>query len=306
MRPPLIAVLVSACILGAISAAEPQTAIVSGTGTVEIKRPAEILRVQFDVMARGKNLTDAIEKLKTRREVVIAELAKMGASKDSVFFGDNDVLDEASDRQNQLGRMMASRNRALGKSPKPKTEALTILYVPIKVDFPLPSNKPDELLVVTRTLQEKIKVAELGGLKTDGKASPEEEEQVEESVGMTGRGGEEQPRGTPTFLYVFKLTEADRKKALSDAFAQAKQDARRLAQAAGMDLGELYKLIDQSQSSVDPDEIMTMMRRDYGYGRYGNGGMGSLLVGDEAIGMSPGKAAVRVGVVAQFRLASSK
>src|SRR5262245_16361997 len=302
MRSTSIAVLVSGCVIAAIPAAEPPPATVSGTGTVEIKRPAEILRVQFDVMAKGKDLTDAIEKLKARRQFVVSELAKLGANKDSVVFGDNEVLDEASNRNDQLARMMAMRNKALGKTPKGKTEAPTVLFVPLKVDFPLPA-KPDELLAMTRNLQDKIKTAELGGMKADAKSTPEEEELIEEAVGMPGRGmGDEQPRGTPTFLYVFKITEADRKKALADAFTQAKQDARRLAQAAGMDLGELYKLIDQSQAGADPEEIMSMTTpRGFAYGRYG-GGLGGLLVGDEAIGMSPGKTAVKVGVMAQFRL----
>lgn len=295
--------LVVAFVAAPLAAADPAPATVSGAGTVEIKRPAETLRVQFDVMARGKNLAEATDKLKARRAAVTAELVKLGAAKDAVTAGDIDLVDEASERSAQIDRLMLNRAKALGKTPKAKADAPTVLVVPLKADFPLPADKPDELLIATKTLQEKVRAADLGGLKADGKATPEEEEQAEEAVGRPGRG-DDAPRGAPTFLFVFKVTEAERTKALAEAFAQARQDAKRLATAAGQDLGELYKLADQSQPSADADDVAMLLRREYGYGRF-NGG-GGMLVGNEAVGTSPGKLAVKVGVSAQFKLAPPK
>jgi hypothetical protein len=290
--------------VGSSATALAETATVSGVGVVEVKRSPEYLRVQFDVMARGKNLADAMDKLKARQEVVTAELIKLGAGKDVIVMGEKDVLDEAADRQNQLGRMMAARNKALGKNPKPKTESPTVVFVALKVDFRLPANDADALMVAAKTLQEKIKAAELGGLKSDGKSTPEEEELAEESIGPGNRFSDEQPRGTPTFVFVAKLTEADRKKAMADAFAKAKQSARRLAESAGAELGELYRLVDQSQSGQEFDDFMSIQRR-YGYGRYEYGG-GSMLSGDEMIGMSAGKVSVKIGITADFKLAPAK
>lgn len=283
---------------GAAIATDPPIASVSGTGVMEIKRSAETLRVQLEVMARGKNLSEALDKLKIRREESAAALAKLGAVKDSVSFGDADMVDEASDRQGQMERMMMARNRALGKATKPKTETPTVVTVMVKADFPLPADKPEALLLAAKTLQEKIKAAELGGLKADEKVSPEAEEQAEEAVGGSNRG--EMPRGTPAFLYVVKLTEAEKSKALAEAFELAKRDAARLAKAAGQSLGELQKLSDQSQPGIDPEDLQMMSQREYGYNRFGRGT--SVIVGDEAMGMSPGKVVVKIGVVAQFRL----
>jgi hypothetical protein len=205
-----------------------------------------------------------------------------------------------------VGRMMAARNRALGKGPKPKTESPTVLFVPVKVDFPLPANNPDGVLVTAKTLQAKIKAADLGGLKTDGKVTPEEEEQAEEAIGPNRMGMDEPARGEPSFLYVAKIAESDRKKALADAFAQAQKDARRLAQAAGMDLGGLHRLVDQTQSGGDLDELVAMTRRGYGRYGYGGGDVGAVLAGDEVIGVSPGKVVAKVGVVAHFKLVPVK
>jgi hypothetical protein len=307
MRSTLFALLVFGCAAGGLAAADPEPATVSGTGTAEIRRPPEFLRVKFDAQVRGQNLADAIDKLKARREQIAAELAKLGAGKDAVAFGDADVADEAADRADQVGRMMAARARALGKGPKPKTESPTVLYVPVKVDFPLPANNPEGVLVTAKTLEAKIKAADLGGLKTDGKATPEEEEQAEEAIGPGNRMGMDEPaRGEPSFLYVAKVGEADRKKALADAFAQAQKDARRLAQAAGMDLGGLLRLVDQTAPGADLDELVAMTRRGYGRYGYGGGDVGAIMAGDEVIGVSPGKVVAKVGVIAHFKLVPAK
>ena len=59
---------------------------ISGTGVSEISHPAASLRMQVDITAEGKSITEAIDALKTKRETLSAELGKLGASAESVTF----------------------------------------------------------------------------------------------------------------------------------------------------------------------------------------------------------------------------
>jgi uncharacterized protein YggE len=281
----------------ALWAEPPAAGTVSGSGSVEIKRQPDILRVQFEVMARGKTLKEALQNLTTRREEVRSELTKLGAGKDAVTFGDPGLADDGSNRRDRVEMLIRERNRALGK-PKAKGDAPAIVAVTVKVEFPLAAAEPEAFLVAARELQERVKATDLGGLKDKGKLTPEEEEAAAEAIGR-GNGDDELPRGEPAFIYVSKITEAERSKALAEAFAKAKKEAQRLAKAAGGELGGLHHLANQFQPVMDFDEI---------YGRRGYPGMGRMMLGtsddegDEAIGPQPGKVALRVGVVVQFKL----
>src|SRR5947208_6727889 len=98
-RALLLALLVSPA---ALAAEPPAAGTVSGSGSVEIKRQPDILRVQFEVMARGKTLKEALQNLKTRREEVRSELAKIGAGKDAVTFGDPGLADDGANRRDRV------------------------------------------------------------------------------------------------------------------------------------------------------------------------------------------------------------
>ena len=52
-----------------------------------------------------------------------------------------------------------------------------------------------------------------------------------------GYGDENRPPGTPQFIFIAKITDADREKALADAFTKAKSQAARTAKAAGHSVG---------------------------------------------------------------------
>jgi uncharacterized protein YggE len=281
----------------ALRADPPAAGTVSGSGTVEIKRQPEILRVQFEVMARGKTLKEALDKLKARRDEVRTELVKLGARKDAVTFGDPGLAEDGTNRRDRVEMLIRERNRALGK-PKPKGDTPAVVAVMVRAEFPLAAADPEAFLVAARELQEKVKAAELGGLKDKSKLTPEEEEAAAEAIGGPGPGDGEPPRGEPVFLYVSKITEQERSKALAEAFAKAKREAERLARAAGGELGGLHHLANQFQSVIDPDELYG--RRGFYPGRMVLGSSDDEA--DEAVGAQAGKVTLRVGVVVQFKL----
>lgn len=55
----------------------PEGAI-SGTGSVEIKRPAQLLRMKVQLIAKGKDLKDALAKLADRRTAAVKHVTELG------------------------------------------------------------------------------------------------------------------------------------------------------------------------------------------------------------------------------------
>lgn len=284
-----------------LQAQTPSVPTVTGTGIVEIKRQPEILRTQIEVMTRGKTLKEAMEKLKTRREEVKAAFVQMGAKKEKITYGEIVNADELSGRQDDINRMVHNRNKVLGKQPE-KTESPAILAVMIRVEFALPTSSAEDFLIAAHELQEKVKKADLGGLKERGKLSPEEQEVMEEGFGPP-RGRDGPARGEPVFMYISKISEEELSKSLTGAFAKAKRDAERLARAAGVELGGLHRLTNSTMGSGD-DDPYAYARRGYNF----NGMQMSRPFdevdddGAEAVGLQPGKVSLRVSVMAEFTL----
>src|SRR5262249_39977119 len=70
------------------SAQEPPAGTVTGQGSADVKRLPEILRIQVEVLAKGKDLKEALARLKERREAAQARLLALGAPKTAVVFGE--------------------------------------------------------------------------------------------------------------------------------------------------------------------------------------------------------------------------
>src|SRR6185437_2025139 len=97
-------------VAGLGTAAEPSTATVVASGIADIKRQPDALRVQIELMARGKTLKDALGKLKSRRADVKAELLKLGAAEKSIRFEEPNSANEAAGRQASIDRFLRQRN----------------------------------------------------------------------------------------------------------------------------------------------------------------------------------------------------
>lgn len=298
----ILSLMVCLLLLGwsPLSAQPPMEGSVTGTGSVEVKRTPELLRVQVEVLGKGKTLKEALAKLKERKESAVAQLVALGVARDSVTFADVSVTQEKNDRQVQIERMLRGRLKAAGKKAPAAEPAVAPILVAalLKVDLPLKATAPEELLQAVLDLQEKIKAADLSGIKEIEKSSPQEEEIAEEMEAF--RGGEQGPkRGEPVFLYVAKVSEAERAKALAEAYHKSRNDAVRTAQAAGMDLGPLQHLAaSHAATSTDSDDPYIMRLSPWARER---SGLGDEWNG-EVVGTQPGKVTLRLQVTTSFSL----
>jgi uncharacterized protein YggE len=296
MLSHLISPLALAFALVVFAAPAPaQTPTVSGQGSAELRRFPDRLRVHVDVAAKGKDLREALDRLKDRREVVRKKLTDLKA--EEIQFGDPGAS-ETSAQQRQYEQMIAQRMGG-GKRAKPKVDLPVEMQFTVRFEMPLKQGTIEELIVQSSALRTRIKEADLGGLKDAPKLSPEEEEVEEEIRGMMNRGGgEEVKRGEPTFAFIAKIDPADMKKTLAEAYSQAARQARTLAEAAGAELGELVSLHSPTMSGEGYDPREMAMARYYGREVPSLGLVGA----NEAGGPTPGQQVFRVQVQAGYRL----
>jgi hypothetical protein len=179
--------------------------------------------------------------------------------------------------------------------------------VSLRAELPLKAATTEELLLVFQDLQEKIKAANLNGMKDIEKLSPQEEELAEESKGGRYYDDDgEAKRGEASFLFVYRVSDEDRAKASAEAFQRAKKEAGRLAATAGAQLGSLRRLDDQTSGAAYDDDVRSS--RNY-YRLMQQGRLAQSAdpeqAAREAIALQPGKVSLRVSISASFNLNTS-
>jgi uncharacterized protein YggE len=229
---------------------------ISAMGHVHLQRPPTHLRMYLLLTAKGKTLEEALAALRERREAVAVQLEKLGADKKSVVFTAAEVDESAVAQQRRMETMIAQRlgGRGAKKSAKPAKTPLSVA-TQLTVQWPLTGGTTDKLLLAADAVREKVKAAALAGAKDTPKLSVEEQELAEEMAAEVARnsGNEEDANtaGEPRFLFLARLSPQDRQAALADAFAKAKQQAKELAKAAGVNLGSLTSVSGEAQSDVN-------------------------------------------------------
>jgi len=247
----------------AMMAGSPAKETVAGVGAVVLHRQPTAMRMYLSLPGKGKNLEEALAKLRQRRETALAELEKLKVDKDSITLGNPTAATSMSDaqRRRQFEQMVRQRMRASGaKGGKvPKLPEVVSVGMMLTAQWPLEAKDPEQLLAAAHGLQQQLKAADLAGAKDKAKdaLTPEEQELVEEGeAGMdatmpSSMEGQEVEPGAPMFVYVAKISEEERNRAYADAFAKAKAQAAQLAQAAGAGLGPLVGLSGQGGGSSE-------------------------------------------------------
>ncbi|HEY5315359.1 MAG TPA: SIMPL domain-containing protein [Pirellulales bacterium] len=299
MKRPLFAVLM--CTLAAISvqpaAAADPAGTVSSTGSAKLELPPALLRIKVDLSASGKDIGGALAKLKDLRQAADDQVRALGARPDSIHFSPP-TTGKGNDPARQMQAMIQQRLRGRGK----KVAAATTVSVSttLSAEWPLAGGNPDERLIAAAALCEKIKAADLAGVKSAKAQSAEDEELAEESAGMaqtfSGQMGENQPQpGMPSFAFVARLSDQQRAKLLAEAFDDARQQAGRLASAAGTQLGPLMQLSANTAADENP-----YARAWAAYGMVQ--GQNIEHAASEAVGTEPGQLVYQVLVQASFGL----
>lgn len=220
--------------------AADQPASVSATGHATLKKRPDILRAAIVLQSHGKDVAEAISKLHQLRDQTKTKLTTAGAAEASIQFSDpeNGAGGAMTPQQRQM-QMMQDMQRGNRKPAAPQGVTLSCT---VTAEWPFTAASPDEALVLAAALQEKIKGA-LPAATGEKKALTPEEQELAEEAAAQNNGGDPGPKpGEPSFVYVYKLTDADKAKLRADAFASAKNQAGNLAAAAGKSLGPVHEI----------------------------------------------------------------
>jgi uncharacterized protein YggE len=217
----------------------------TSVGVVALRRPPSMIRMNVELLAKGKTLQDALTNLKDRREVVTAQLQKLKAVKDSISTTTPTTSNVQSAERRQIEMLLARKMSASGKKlPKGLNapEAFNVTQM-LTAEWTLDAKTLEDALIAAQSLKDKIKATNIFAPKDTEKLSPEEQEIMDElNEMMSNRGEMEAPQGQPSYVYVARITPDERDKALAEAFAKAKSQAEILAKAAGITLGSLTGL----------------------------------------------------------------
>ncbi len=297
------AVLLVPAVASVALAQKPEPTL-SAQGSASLEKMPEIMRLKLDIQASAPELPQALAKLKEKREAAVKKLKEIGASDEAIAFeGPTLVPDQTEAMKRQMAMMRGGQDNQPEEEKDAKPAKVNVALT-LKLDLPLQTADTEALLVTVHQLQERIRKADLAGLKDEKLTEEEQEEKAEMQEQMGRFGGDNQPApGEATFVFVWKVSDAERGKLLADAFADAKASAQELAAAAGAKLGPLVSL---SGGPTSQDE-------DYGYSYSMNPmfyqvmqrarAMSSSDQADkEAVGVLPQKIAKRVMVMASYAL----
>jgi uncharacterized protein YggE len=265
-----------------------------------VEQKPTLLRMTIQLQEKAATVKEALAKLTDRRDAAILQLESLGAEKAAVTVSEFSLAAQ-SEQERQMQRMMMQQMRSRGRVPKGLSIPKSVTLVStLTAEWPLTMASTEELLEFSKSLQDKIRAADLAGVHEPKKLTPEEEEVQEEMREMMSDYGEGQPDpGEPVFLYVAKLSDADREKAMASAFAMAQAEAQRLAQAAGAKLGSLSALSGGTSQLGDArtsDYEAYAMRMALGQAA------GASMNEHEAVTPEPGMIKFQVMVNASFRL----
>ncbi|MFW6124554.1 MAG: SIMPL domain-containing protein [Pirellulales bacterium] len=298
--------------LGATLGGEQPRQTVAGMGVVTLSRPPQLLRMHVELTGKAETLDEALAQLKTRREAALLQLEMLKADMDSVETEAPRIAAGQSQQQRQMEQMIRERMRSRSQrmpAGLAGSEAVAVSMT-LRAEWPLEAKTPEQVLRRAEAIRQQIKEADLAGSEDEDELSPEAEELAEEMAGMSdGYGFDESAakEGEPLFLFVARVSDADRETALAEAFAKARKQARSLAHAADADLGPLVSLAGHGtgQSDMSGDqygyEYQAYMRRLAGQSAMG---MAFDQNAAEAMGLSPKSLSFKFRVRAYFTLAS--
>ena len=278
---------------------------VTGVGSAKAERQPDLLRVQFQLTGEGKDVKEALARLREREKVTREKLARLGAAGKAVEVAEPRLAVAAAGAQAQLNNLIRMRSGRVGGAAGPATgpaQQPVRVTAAARAEWPLAAKTTEEFLVLAQDLQTKVAAAELVPKDAASNLTPEQQEELEEQALLGEAGGQVLQQG-PHFLYVSKVSPEDRAKLTAEAFAKAREEATRLAKAAGAELGPIRQLT-STAGTDEPDALMYGQPDPFAYARaaYAAAQPRADDTDDEAAAAQPGRVTYRVTVSASFAI----
>ncbi|HQR08534.1 MAG TPA: SIMPL domain-containing protein [Gemmatales bacterium] len=227
------------------SAAAMQQGVITVTGTAEMTKQPEIIRVQFKQYGKGNDQETAKAALVAAEKKLLTKLGEAGAEVIVANAGMSLPSQNLLNRYRNVSSMIQQRQMQLGgglggNGQPDKSHTMTCLERYLTIDLK-PKSKTKEPLVLLADLQERLRkdYQELSGMT---EALPKDENtDVNNNVYMY-RNDSSMFTTDVRFQIAAKVTREDRVKLYGDAMKRARAIATDLAEAAEMKAGAIQNI----------------------------------------------------------------
>lgn len=249
MKTVWLAPLLAVCLFSpaALNAQVPVPAGITVTGTAEMTKQPEIIRIQFKQYGKGNDQEAAKTALVAAEKKLMTKLSESGAEVIVSNAGMSLPSQNLLNRYRNVSSMMMQRQLQLGggavNQQNDKTNAITYLERYLTIDLK-PKSKTKEPLILLADLQERLRkdYQELSGM-TD--ALPKDDNNNNNDINnnvYNYRNDSSMFTSDVRFQIAAKITREDRVKLYGEAIKRAKTMAGDLAEAADMKVGPVQTI----------------------------------------------------------------
>lgn len=218
-----------------------QQGVVTVTGTAEMTKQPEIIRVQFKQYGKGNDQETAKAALVAAEKKLLTKLGDAGAEVIVANAGMSLPSQNLLNRFRNVSSMIQQRQMQLGGgAPVDKSHTITCLERYLTIDLK-PKSKTRETLVLLADLQERLRkdYQELSGMAD---ALPKDESNDVNNNTYIYRNDSSMFTSDVRFQIAAKITREDRVKLYGDAMKRARAIATDLAEAAEMKAGAIQNI----------------------------------------------------------------
>ncbi len=224
--------------LPTIAAAGPT---VSSTGKASMTFAPTMTRVRVRLFAHGLSAASAMKKLEANQTFLTSEIEQLDEPKPQLSFGPIYEMPKAEGHMQM--RMMAM----MGNVETPEVDPrLKRMVCTVTLEWPLPDGaggaQYDRLDEIRLQLQ-RLGLSEKNVDEDGNKSKDDAEEAAEQGAdGKTKANDELHLAAAPKYYFARMLTDEELQQVTTKAFQDGKQQATRLANATGMQLGDLVSI----------------------------------------------------------------
>jgi len=219
-----------------------QQGVVTVSGTAEMTKQPEVIRIQFKQYGKGNDQEAAKAALVAAEKKLMAKLAEAGAEVIVAHAGMSLPSQVLLNRYRNVTSMIQQRQMQLGGGGQPEKSNNNMTYLERYLTIDLkPKVKTKEPLVLLADLQERLRkdYQEMSGM-TD--ALPKDENNDVNNNSYIYRNDMSQFPNDVRFQVAAKISREDRVKLYGDAVKRARAIATDLAEAAEMKVGAIQNI----------------------------------------------------------------
>lgn len=225
---------------GQTPSAAMQQGLITVTGTAEMTKQPEIIRVQFKQYGKGNDQEAAKAALVVAEKKLLAKLSEAGAEVIVANAGMSLPSQNLLNRYRNISSIMMQRQMNQGNGQPDKSNSMTYLERYLTIDLK-PKVKTKEPFVLLADLQEKLRkdYQELSGMSD---ALPKDDNNDVNNNVYLYRNDSSMFTSDVRFQIAAKITREDRVKLYGDAMKRARAIATDLAEAAEMKVGAIQTI----------------------------------------------------------------